>query len=237
MNRLVATASLNHYGLEVTEAENGLVAVEWMRKRQFDLVLMDVQMPEMDGVTATVEIRKFDTHTPIVALSANAFQREIDQCLASGMNDYVLKPFDEVQLLATIHRLCLVEQVPVPASSTSAGGPQAQPLYHLKKVRDIARGNELFVKQMVDLFLDEAPRVFANMEIAWAAQDYPKLKGLAHRIKPSVEAMGMGHLHKVVKEIETISGTAPEAAALRELLDTAQGMLEEVLAALRADFG
>ncbi len=236
MNRMVAQASLRHYGIELTEAENGRIAVALMRTQQFDLVLMDVQMPEMDGLSATKEIRTFDLHTPIVALSANAFQREIDQCLAAGMNGYVTKPFEEIVLLQTIQRLCGHAEAIVATPIAQAATTSTFKLYDLIKIRDIARGNEGFVKQMVDLFIDETPRVFANMETAWAAQDYPKLKGLAHRIKPSVEAMGMPALHNVVKKIEVLSLQAPEQGALRTLLDQAQVILAEAILVLQTDF-
>ena len=103
VNRLIANTILSQYGIEVTEAINGELAVEILRKSSFDIVLMDIQMPVMDGITATIMIRKeINTTLPIIALTAHALQSEQQRCREAGMNDFLSKPFNEVKLLETI---------------------------------------------------------------------------------------------------------------------------------------
>lgn len=103
LNRMVAQNSLQYYNCEVTEAENGLIAIEILKNNRFDIILMDIQMPEMGGIEATEIIRnKLQLTTPIIALTANAFKTEIDKCRKAGMDDYVTKPFDEEILIETI---------------------------------------------------------------------------------------------------------------------------------------
>ncbi len=103
LNRMVAQNSLQYYNCKVTEAENGLIAIEILKNNTFDIILMDIQMPEMGGIEATEIIRnKLKLTTPIIALTANAFKTEIDKCRKAGMDDYVPKPFDEEILIETI---------------------------------------------------------------------------------------------------------------------------------------
>ncbi len=105
LNRLVANSILSSFGLKVTEAVNGEIAVEKLRNEMFDLVLMDMQMPVMDGITATVMIRKeINTTIPIIALTANALKSEKSRCLEAGMNDFISKPFEEERLLDILQR-------------------------------------------------------------------------------------------------------------------------------------
>ena len=103
LNRMVAQNSLRYFNCKVTEAENGFEALEILRKQKFDVILMDVQMPEMDGIEATRIIRnEFKLTTPIIALTANAFKTEIEKCREAGMDDYITKPFDETVMIETI---------------------------------------------------------------------------------------------------------------------------------------
>ncbi len=96
MNRFIAKHSLNYLGLETIEAENGQIAIEILVSQKFDLILMDIQMPVMDGVEATIYIRNvLKIDTPIIALTANAFKHDIDLYLKSGINDFITKPYYE----------------------------------------------------------------------------------------------------------------------------------------------
>jgi CheY-like chemotaxis protein len=105
MNRMVAQNSLQYFNCKVTEAENGIEALEILKSQNFDIILMDIQMPEMDGIEATKIIRnEFKLKTPIIALTANAFKTEIKNCKKVGMNDYVTKPFEESVLIETISK-------------------------------------------------------------------------------------------------------------------------------------
>jgi CheY-like chemotaxis protein len=96
MNRMVVQNTLQYYDCIVTEAENGMKAIALLKNRNFDIILMDIQMPEMDGYETTRIIRTdFKLSTPIIALTANAFKTEIEKCKNAGMTDYVTKPFEK----------------------------------------------------------------------------------------------------------------------------------------------
>lgn len=105
MNRMVASAVLADYGVNITEAENGADAVRLLREQPFDLVLMDLQMPVMDGLNATLHIRnELRLSIPVIALTASAMRRDNERCFEAGMNDYVTKPFNEEELVGVIQK-------------------------------------------------------------------------------------------------------------------------------------
>jgi CheY-like chemotaxis protein len=119
VNRIIATKLLEKRGLSVIAVENGALAVDVTAREHFDLVLMDVQMPVMDGLTATEHIRSRELDTggarlPIVAVTAHAMEEDRQRCLAAGMDEHIPKPIRSADLFATITRLC-----PAAAISTS----------------------------------------------------------------------------------------------------------------------
>jgi CheY-like chemotaxis protein len=107
INRVIVTALLEKTGCKIDEAENGLVALDMIKLAAesgifYDLILMDMQMPVMDGLTATRVIRKFNTEVPIIAMTANAFREDAEACLAAGMNEHIAKPIDNETFMRTL---------------------------------------------------------------------------------------------------------------------------------------
>lgn len=103
LNRLIATTILKKKGVLLMEAENGVKAIELMRKNTFDLVLMDIQMPELNGYDAATKARnELKLSTPIIALTGNATEGEKEKCVETGMSDYLPKPFSKDQLLEIV---------------------------------------------------------------------------------------------------------------------------------------
>jgi CheY-like chemotaxis protein len=102
VNRLIVSSLLEDTGCITDEAENGIAAIDMVKKNDYDLILMDMQMPVMDGLTATREIRAFNKDIPIIAMTANAFKEDADRCLEAGMNDHISKPIDSLIFLRTV---------------------------------------------------------------------------------------------------------------------------------------
>jgi CheY-like chemotaxis protein len=103
VNRLVASTCLKYYGPVIDEVTNGVEAVEAFSQKEYDVILMDIQMPEMDGYQAADLIRnKFKSNIPVIALTASALSGENNRCIELGMNDYISKPFEESELVKKI---------------------------------------------------------------------------------------------------------------------------------------
>jgi len=207
MNRFIAIQSLDFLGFETLEAENGLIATELIQKQDFDLVLMDIQMPVMDGVEATTFIReKLQNQTPIIALTANAFKHDIDLYLQKGMNDFITKPYDEQDFFRKIeHVLSLsydVLKVEKPEFGNDDKHITEAPLFDLSLLRQLSRGNEDFVKKMVAVFVNLTKENTEAFEDAIDHDDTEKIKKLAHKIKPSIDQLDIKSLKEVVREVE-----------------------------------
>ncbi|MDR0951564.1 MAG: response regulator [Oscillospiraceae bacterium] len=112
VNRLIVTAILEDTDCIIDEAENGEIGVEMARKTKYDLILMDMQMPVMDGLTATREIRLFNTEVPIIAMTANAFKEDADSCLDAGMNAHIAKPIDNESFMRILSDYLVGTQKP-----------------------------------------------------------------------------------------------------------------------------
>ncbi|MFK8162939.1 MAG: PAS domain S-box protein [Lewinella sp.] len=198
MNRFIANKSLSHFGCTADEAENGLIALELLKKKRYDIILMDIQMPKLDGVETTKIIRnELKLDLPIIAVTANAFKKDIDLYLSIGMNDYVTKPFEEKELFNTIARQLQWNMAPISNHESVIDNS-----YDLTKLKELSRGDEEFVDNMIEIFLQHTPPALEVIEQALATEDYDTLARVVHRIKPSIESMGISQLDGVAKDIE-----------------------------------
>lgn len=190
MNRMVIQNSMQYFNCVVTEAENGIEALELLKQQSFDIILMDIQMPEMDGIEATKIIRnEFKLNTPIIALTANAFKTEIENCKNAGIDDYLTKPFDEFILIETIAKLTVNRQK---NETTLKKENNEQPiLYNLSVLRNLSRGNLDFVQKMISIFIEQTNKTLFSIEKAIEEDNLEEISRLTHKIKPSVDSLGI----------------------------------------------
>ncbi len=235
MNRFIATRSLSHFGCVVEEAENGMIALDRLRESPYDIIMMDIQMPELDGVDTTKMIRnELKLDVPIIAVTANAFKQDIDLYLGIGMNDYVTKPFEESALFNTLLRQ-VRSQDEGPALPEPEGGP-ATSAYDLSKLRQLSRGDEQFVQQMVDVFIEQVAIAMQEMDVALQQKEYGTVAKIAHRIKPSIDSMGIGSLGGVAKDIEGMGTAAvPDGMVITEKVGLLTTVLTKVVEQLRRE--
>jgi PAS domain S-box-containing protein len=227
MNRLVATTILKNYGASVEEAQNGKEAIARLQNQPFDIILMDVQMPVMDGIEATREIRKtVNKKVPIIALTAFAIKGDDEKFMNAGMNDYLSKPFLENQLLQVVAKW-LGKKVTVKANKSDSVKPGA--LYDLSNLKAIAKGNDSFVIKMVNLFKEQAPATMDEMEEAYTHNDFEKVNKLAHRLKPSIDNMGITALKEVIREIENNAAMYGASEKLSSLIAYAKDIIHQVV--------
>ncbi|MCW3092539.1 MAG: luxQ 5 [Ferruginibacter sp.] len=236
MNRLVAKTILKNYGAVITEAINGKDAVDLIQQHEFDLVLMDIQMPVMGGMEATKIIREeISVSLPVIALTANAIKGDNEKCIEGGMNAYLSKPFKEEDLLKIVSFWTgTVGEGNFASKSILARSTDK--LYDLSAIRTISRGNEMFVIKMVNMLIDQVPVQVAQMEARYDEGDYKGMAAIAHKIKPGIDNMGIVSLKESIREIEKIGKTGIANDALGYLLKTVSKNLNKVIEALQMEF-
>ena len=203
INRLYAKSILQQWNCAVDIAENGLVAIEKIKSKFYDVVLMDVQMPVMDGYEATRAIRLMDSHmrhAPIIALTANATKTDIEKCLSSGMNDYLPKPFTPNDLYRKIFRDLRVKTQKNGTSNKDISEQKSG--FDLAYLRSVSDNNHEFLQEMIQTFVQTMPSLLNEMNHALSEKNWKKLSRLAHQIKPSFGLLGMDALRKTVSYIE-----------------------------------
>jgi two-component system sensor histidine kinase/response regulator len=255
VNQQVALAMLESLGLHCRLADNGRRAIERLQQESFDLVLMDCQMPEMDGFEATAEIRarqgdgRLHANLPIVALTANAVDGDRERCLAAGMDDYLSKPFSRERLLATLQRWLpratastAAKTRTAPPATPRAATPQqtAAPVNEgpinpraLDAIRQLPGPNgALLVQKVITAYLADTPPRFAQLRAAVDAGDAETLRKAAHALKSSSANVGAEQLAGLCRELEAVGRQATIEEA-HEPLAQAEAELRRVVAALQ----
>ena len=214
MNRFIARQSLKQAKCNITEAENGRVAIDILEKEKFDVILMDVQMPEMDGVEATKIIRgEMQNTTPIIALTANAFKHDIELYLSIGMNDFLIKPYKEEELFSKIESFCRTKKMVSSSFKSNESESQSKmdlslnnvKLYNLQQMNVIANGDEKFISSMIAMFNNMASDTILKMNEAVEINEIETIKKLAHKIKPSLDNLEIHILYNEIRALENFN--------------------------------
>jgi signal transduction histidine kinase/DNA-binding response OmpR family regulator len=236
-NRMVAEDTLKELlpGITIDIAVNGEEAVKRVQQREYDLVLMDIQMPVMDGLTATKTIRKTlpapNKNTCIIAMTANVLQEDVQQYLHQGMNGYVSKPFKPDELLlkmASVFENCTTPRMEArnkdenPIQENVAEEKKTEPavpslpdtVIDMQFLKQFTGGKADKMSKYIGMFLENAPRLLANIDQGLAAKDYPAVKVAAHSLKPQLSYMGV---KEDVSHIFLMEQSAGESAHYEKL--------------------
>ncbi len=245
VNQKLIVRLLEKLGHKADVASNGLEAVEAMSQLNYSLVLMDCQMPEMDGFEATAEIRKRDeqdgAHTPVIAVTAHAMKGDRERCLAAGMDDYVSKPVRFDDLKAALDRWlqkASVSEFTVPASPSTPVAPvTVKEAFSMQEALARVDGDKELLGEMAALFLEEYPRFLAQIQDAISKKDPSSLSYAAHTLKGSVGNFAAGEVFEAAFTLERLGrqGDLTQAAEAYELLETALAQLTPALSKLTAD--
>jgi two-component system, sensor histidine kinase and response regulator len=207
VNQMVALAILTKKGHTVVLAENGraaLAALEQQKESPFDLVLMDVQMPEMDGLEATSLIRKREEltgeHIPIIALTAHAMKGDKEVCLKAGMDGYVSKPLKIEDLFSAIRELTVGQTGKVEASAPVE--LKAGDILDINQTLTSVDGDIILLTEIVKLFSGDYPKMMAEIRDAITAGDAYRLDRAAHALKGSVANFGTGPAYEAARRLE-----------------------------------
>jgi len=222
INQRVAVGLLSKRGHRVTVANNGLEALAALDQQAFDVVLMDVQMPEMGGFEASAAIRERERrtggHLRIVAMTAHAMSGDRERCLAAGMDDYLAKPIDPPLLFATLE-----------GADMSGGGKPLVPAVDRDALLARLGGDEELLRDVVRLFLTDCPQRLAAITTAVERRDAERLRAEAHALKGAASNMSAADVVEAARTLERMGadGTLEgAAAALRQLSSAADAAVE-----------
>ncbi len=243
LNQYLARHMMEAWGFEVDIATNGKEALLLVQQKQYDLVLMDIQMPEMDGMEATRQIRLLtDTGKatiPIVALTANALKGDRERYLAVGMNGYLAKPFTEPNLFQIIadNLSNVITIYTAPVSETPVATVETTPaLYDLTMVRSIAGGDEGFVKRMLQLFLDTVPPSLQEMQVETVKEDWEQVGKLAHKMKSTIDSMSIASLKEIIRQIENDGKKSIDVDKLPEKVNEVERVMKQCVEQVKKEF-
>jgi CheY-like chemotaxis protein len=231
VNQKLALRLLERLGYRADVAGNGLEAIQALERQAYDLVLMDVQMPELDGLEATRQIRQRGSQLEqprIIAMTANAMQGDRELCLAAGMDDYVSKPIRVEELVAALERCgarrdaderrtpvaAAVDRTAVEQLTATMGGP--------------------FVAELIDTFVEDGRQLVATLRRALAETDVDAFRRAAHSLKSNGETLGATGLAALARELESLAragnlhGVGERLEPLGAAYETAARALEEL---------
>lgn len=191
LNRAVAKAFLTRHKIQVTEAFDGLEALALVERLNFDLIFMDIQMPGMDGIEVCTLMRDKGLTTPIIALTANAQQSEKVKCEKAGMDDYLIKPFQEQQILQVLNKFSSSLNTTIPENDTSSEISDHEPSFKLDRIKDLVGDEIEVVNSIVQLFVREGSRIANEVEKAIHENDIGMIRARLHELRPNLHNMGM----------------------------------------------
>ena len=210
LNQKLAKKVLGDFGFQVTVASNGLLAVDFLQQQDVDLVLMDLQMPEMDGYQATRAIRKhLNKSVPIIAMTAHSLVGEKEKCLAEGMNDYMAKPFKPEELHHKIHTAYTASQQPQPGASSTPEATSPSGHINLSALQELSGGNKDFEKEIMTLTISILNEESLKLAKALEEKDITGIHKIAHKLKSNMALFKLAQLVEQLEALELIKGFGP----------------------------
>jgi PAS domain S-box-containing protein len=222
-------------------AENGKVAIEKLKKKTYDIILMDKQMPEMDGVEATKIIRReLKLKTPIIALTAAALKESKNQAIRAGMNTYITKPFRPEDLLKVI--LAYTKNSSVQKIQKNKMPPEAvvaesatDKHYTLDNIHKMFGNDQKAIRQMLSLFLDNTPAIWSELQQEYQSKNFQRVGEIAHKLKATIDLMDIKSLYQTIRDIESNGKNNDSDSLLEDSIARCDEVLQQVFAQVKAD--
>jgi PAS domain S-box-containing protein len=241
LNQEVAQGILEEVGMTVRIAANGVEALECLAKEHFDCVLMDIQMPLMDGLEATRIIRADPALAGIciIAMTANARGEDRDECLTAGMNDFVTKPFDPMRLYTKLANCLHPEVLPVPDEPVQYESAPTGDVAHvaaidqlnLTTLRTLAKDDPAKITRFCQVFLDSLNKNMTELAAALNAADFKALAFVAHRTKSAARsfgAAGLADLSQIVESTITNGDFSTASDSARQMIQAHARITEQI---------
>ncbi|WP_156180417.1 response regulator [Rufibacter radiotolerans] len=223
VNQMLVNQVLQEQHIQVTHAENGLQVLELLRQNPYDLILMDMQMPVMDGYETMQYIRvqmPAQSKIPIIALTAHASPGQVKKCLSAGADAYVSKPFKAEELLRKISAL-LGAKKPENQPSPLVHAQEEELQVDLSYLQDFANGNRDFMMDILTLFMNQTPGLIQELARAIGLSNWAETRTIAHKIKPSLSLVG-------IKQLEELNATIEQSALNQTNLEQLPALVQKM---------
>lgn len=242
INLLFAKNIMELWGVNVSTADNGLEAIQILNENDFDIILMDIQMPVMNGIDTTKYIRKINSQKistiPIIALTANAIKGDEKEYFEAGMNDVLTKPFTEEELYKIINKN-IDDKWNLNLKQSNASDKTSEkvnePLYNLENLKEISGNSNLFIKKMINLFIRTFPPIILEMKEDLLNQNWKNIGDNAHKIKPSISIFNIKDSIEYVSQIEHFAKNVMEPSKLERLILKLERNVNNVLSELEKE--
>jgi len=238
LNQLLMKTLLDDFGFERAIASNGKIAIEMMESKSFDIILMDLQMPEMNGFEATEYIRNtLNSKIPIIALTADVTTVDLAKCKAVGMNDYIAKPVDEKLLYSKIIGL-------VKKPNNIKLQQQSETNEHKKlKCIDLdylihrTKSNPDLMMEMISLYLEQTPTLINVMKQSLNDKDWNSLYAAVHKMIPSFSIMGISSdFENMAKKVQEYASTQQQTDGIPDLIRKIENVCTQACVELKEEF-
>lgn len=240
MNQFITRTLLEEKGVYISIATNGKETIEKVTNYQYDLILMDISMPYIDGIQATSIIRSMKDstkkHIPIIAMTANAFKKDETRYRTIGMNGYLSKPFNETQLLTTIIEVLDNANFVIQDEQIEITNQLNEKLYDEDLIMGMGKGKPEFIQKMVGLFLKTMPTDMEQLTKSASEDDWKKVEKTAHRMKSALRGMGIKAAANKVKLIEDMASNGKLDQSIYSHIKELNETIRKVLSQLNEDY-
>ncbi len=238
-NRELIRAILDKWGVEAEIVENGALAVDRLRAQQFDFVLMDLQMPELDGLAATRQIRtELALDLPVIALTATSTPADREACARAGMNGMILKPFREAELYQQLLDLLHIDpssetvEATLPHNDAPLSSNEA---YAFDELYELANRDLGFMRNMLNIFIQSAQTNLHEMQEALAQQDWNGVSMKAHKLIPPCRHLGLDTIVLQLKQIERETGNGTPDEDFPARVHAVHEQITQIVISLKED--
>ena len=196
-NRFLVKSFLNKWGVKFKEAKNGVEVIKATQNEKFDVILMDINMPEMNGIEASKAITKFNTDVTIVATTATNVRTDLQACINAGMKGFLLKPFTEKDLFDTLISILETENKSISANKSNQ--------INMAELTRFANGDKKFLSEMILLFINSVETGITNIDEAIRNNDWQNVFDFAHKMAAPTKQIGARHLYNEIKKLEDMA--------------------------------
>ena len=225
LNKAIFKTCLNKQGCIFFEVSNGEEAIQLLKHESVDLIVMDIQMPLMDGIETTKIIRNsLKLQTPIIALTASNNQKEWEYYISIGMNDIIQKPFDSEKINSILSNYSPQKKEVVTELNTNGKN------YSLHYLIQITHGDKVLINEIIGLFCEHIPKEIEQIRKAYQEQNIVLLKSLIHKIKPNINNFKIEKLYEIITLLDNINEIADlKSSAIAESITILEDIIKDVV--------